>query len=522
MLVEDVIFARPAFRAAIELGLEDFMQATRDGIDVELDRVMSVAAEIHGEPVSMTWSARGRALRRLFLTGLVDSSVTIEEMQADEFYEGDVRVCGIVSRSVTVWKSRDRKAGNHMDCARNCRYRTVTWLLSIFVILAGVLSVVESVRAATDPRDADLIVLAGTLIDGTGARPRRDAALVVRNGYISEILPAAEIAMFDRDRVVDGRDATVLPGFINAHAHVRTWFADYGEHWTREGVTTLANLASVLEETDDYRYYFGWNISPHLLVSGPMVTVSGGYPAPVWGEQIAYYVRGPENASARTQSLIDVYGVDLIKISVSSFRPGWARLSVPEIRAIVDTAHANGLRVLAHVDRLDDYRRAVEGGVDTLAHIPFEHIPDELLQQGVDQGLVIVPTFQVQIGNNRARRSAAYENARRFRAMGGILALGDDVGNPNIRPGMPFFELEAFRDEVGLSEHEIIVAGTRSAATALGIENVTGTLELGRRADILIVRGDPLTELDALRDVLFVIKGGRLAYRHDEAVLLSR
>ncbi len=409
-----------------------------------------------------------------------------------------------------------------MDRAQGHRYRNVIGFIAMFIVLGGVLSVSRTAQATTDQQGADLIVLAGTMIDGTGAPPQRDMALVIRDGYISEILPASQIQEYDRDRIIDGRDGIVLPGFINAHAHTRAWFADYGEQWTREGVTTLGNLASVLEETDDYRYYFGWNISPHVVVSGPMVTVPGGYPAPAWGEQIAYYVRGPEDASLRTQALIDIYGVDLIKISVSSFRPGWTRLSVPEIRAIVDTAHANGLRVVAHVDRLDDYRRAVEGGVDTLAHIPFEFIPDELLQRGVDQGLVIVPTFQVQSGNNRTPRTAVYENARRFHAMGGALALGDDVGNPNIRPGMPFFELEAFRDEVGLSEHEIIVASTKNAATALGIENVTGTLEPGKRADLLIIGEDPLTDLDALRDVRIVIKSGRIAYHHAEAVLLSR
>ena len=195
-------------------------------------------------------------------------------------------------------------------------------------------------------------------------------------------------------------------------------------------------------------------------------------------------------------------------------------LTVEEIAAITTAAHAHGLRVSAHVDRVVALRRAVLNGIDDAAHSPRDRLSNEVIKLMVAHGVSMSPTIAVyealarQRGNDATWRKymqpVMYDNLRRFVAAGGILSLGDDYGGvPGMPTGMPINELRHWQ-AAGLSPQQIIEASTRGSARAAGLEAQLGTVEPGKIADLLVVQGDPLRDLGALAQPLVVVHNGQV------------
>jgi imidazolonepropionase-like amidohydrolase len=212
-------------------------------------------------------------------------------------------------------------------------------------------------------------------------------------------------------------------------------------------------------------------------------------------------------------------GVDLIKIVVSGRTDiSYAELSDAEIAAITEVARSRGVRVAAHVDRAVALRRAVENGVSDAAHSPRDRIPDDLIRLMVERDVALVPTIDVyerlaesRGGGDAWRRSTApvmYDNLRRFVAAGGTLAFGDDYGGaPGMAVGMPLGEIGHWL-AAGISPLQLIVAATRGGAVVCGLEEEIGTVEIGKRADVLVVDGDPLTDPSAFARPTLVLRDG--------------
>jgi imidazolonepropionase-like amidohydrolase len=258
-------------------------------------------------------------------------------------------------------------------------------------------------------------------------------------------------------------------------------------------------------------------------VAGPIVTVEGGYPFAVAEQALrveGLAVRDADDARAIVSALADG-GADLIKLAVSGRTDvQWKELSDEEIAAITATAHARGLRVSAHVDRVVALRRAVLNGIDDAVHSPRDRMPDEVIALMVERGVSMSPTISVYEALARQRgkdvvwrkqmQPVMYDNLRRFVAAGGILALGDDYGGvPGMTVGMPMAELLHWQ-AAGLSPQQIIEACTRGSALAMGLETKLGTVEVGKVADLLVVQGDPLADLSALAWPLLVVHDGQI------------
>jgi imidazolonepropionase-like amidohydrolase len=372
----------------------------------------------------------------------------------------------------------------------------------------------------------DLVLVGGTLIDATGAPPLENAAIAIQGSYIVHIGTAGTLRYSADTPVLDVRGATIMPGFINAHVHI-TGLTDRDlRRWVRAGVTTIRDLAGPLAElvaTRDRIWAANDPSLPRLLVAGPIVTVDGGYPFAV-GEQAlrveGLAVRNTDDARSIVSALADG-GADLIKLAVSGRTDvHWMELSDEEIAAITTTAHARGLRVSAHVDRVVALRRAVLNGIDDAAHSPRDHMPDDVIALMVERGVSMSPTISVYEALARHRHKDAiwrkqmqplmYDNLRRFVAAGGILALGDDYGGvPDMPVGMPMAELLHWQ-AAGLSPQQIIEASTRGSALAMGLEAELGTVEVGKLADLLVVQGNPLADLSALARPLLVVHDGRI------------
>jgi imidazolonepropionase-like amidohydrolase len=214
-------------------------------------------------------------------------------------------------------------------------------------------------------------------------------------------------------------------------------------------------------------------------------------------------VTSPEDARQKINQLIDD-GADVIKITLTS--GGAPSLSAEEAAAIVETAHQRGVPVSAHATRSRDVERALDAGVDDIAHIASDQVPNAVLLQMVEADVSWVPTLEAVDGQGR-------DNLRRFVEAGGRVALGNDAGYlQGLEIGMPMREIK-WMQKAGMTPMQIIVASTRNAAYVCNRKASLGTIEAGKFADVLVVDGDPLRDLEALTNVRLVIHRGVIINR---------
>jgi enamidase len=394
------------------------------------------------------------------------------------------------------------------------------------------------------------VVTNGMVIDGTGGPAVLDGVVVVLEDRIVEVGEASAFQIPRDAEVVDAGGGTILPGVINSHTH-STHDPEARRAFLIDGVTTVCNLGTSLDRLPMFEdVSVSEGPAARGYWAGPIITAPGGYPGPVYGSQFSYEVGSPEEARAAVTDLLD-RGASMIKIALAPGDPRnpWPILDLARVQAIVEEAHSRGVVVRAHVFEpylVEDI--VLPAGVDVIEHEPFPILtPEEesrildsgdplgllfdvvapeferLLTRVVEQGIVMVPTLDQRVGTlfanpDRSRVEQIVidvhvEAARRFHALGGILALGNDYGGvSNVELGMPLVEMELFL-AAGLTPMEVMEASTRHAASVCGQANGLGSLEPGKFADIIIVDGDPLTDLSAMGRVVAVIKGGELAHQ---------
>jgi imidazolonepropionase-like amidohydrolase len=340
------------------------------------------------------------------------------------------------------------------------------------------------------------LVLTGRLIDGTGADPLPDAVLVILGDRIVAVGPRSEVTIPSEAEVIELSEATMLPGFINAHVH-NTYNPRNLQIWAQAGVTTVRDLGE-RPSVPWFSLRDKLCADPHnarIIAAGPLVTVPNGYP--IRGNNFpALTITSPEDAREKISQLIDD-GADVIKITMTSA----PTLSDEEAAAIVQTAHERGVPVTVHATSAVHVKRALDAGVDDIAHIATDRVSDELIQRMVEAGVCWVPTFEALEGRG-------LDNLRRFISAGGRVALGNDSGYlQGLEMGMPTREMQWMR-KAGMTPMQIIVAATRDAAYVCRRASTIGTLEVGKLADVLVVNGDPLRDLRALTGVRLVVHSG--------------
>ena len=181
-------------------------------------------------------------------------------------------------------------------------------------------------------------------------------------------------------------------------------------------------------------------------------------------------------------------------------------------RAIVETAHRHGKKVSAHISLSRDIETGIKIGVDDLAHMALDKVPNELLKKVVDAGIYWTPTIEMWKGfvlRGWVPDTYLLDNLGRFAKAGGKVALGTDYGGGpfQFELGMPTKEIQ-WMHEAGMSPSKIIISATKNAAEVCGLGSELGTLEVGKIADILIIDGNPLKDLANLTKVKLVIKDG--------------
>ncbi len=369
-------------------------------------------------------------------------------------------------------------------------------------------------------------IINGRLFDATGTTAIDNGVVVFVGDRITAVGPAAEIEIPAGARVIDANGGVIMPGVIDNHVHA-FWpnspltiaGTDTMTPWLQAGVTTLVDTGSIRHTARAGRALINSMAHPpRFFMAGPILTVPGGYPTTRREFDMALYawtVEGPEDAAEVTATIIEQEGADLIKVAIETgfdtdydATEGWPTLSMDELRAIVGAAHERGVMVRAHVTNPGEVLAAARAGLDVLAHTPIHEIPDEVLDEALEAGLIFLSTANIWGYPQRERGRAVGPNLYRYHRKGGIVALGTDVPY-QAGSRMPIGEFDRLI-EAGFSPAEVLVASTRNSAMAIGMLDDLGTLEVGKLADIIVVDGDPLTDIHAMENVTVVVRDGEI------------
>ncbi len=351
------------------------------------------------------------------------------------------------------------------------------------------------------------VALRGTVWAGGDSRPYDGVVLVGADGRIARIGPTWAVPIPVGVRVIGAFHTWVGPGIVDAHVHLA--FGSAGQA-LRGGVVGVRDLGA--PRVDALRRRTGHRRpppgSPYVGVAGPILTAPGGYPSRSWGAAgFASFVSNPGHARIVVRGLAGD-GVDVVKVAVERGpEGGWPVPSTAVLRAVVEAAHGAGLKVVAHALSVEAVGRALDGGVDELAHTPTERLPEPLVDRLAAAGVVVVSTLQTFFSGGGGRVAAA--NAVALHRAGVPLVYGTDLGNAGTRPGVDPRELDRLAD-AGLGRLGALRAATERSARVAGVRLRTGRLELGQPAAAVVLNGDPLVEPGVWRRPRVVVCDGRL------------
>lgn len=436
-------------------------------------------------------------------------------------------------------------------------YRTASRAFSKLVLLSALLGVAAcggQVSPQATPASSSLVIITnGTIVDGRGSAPIRDGIVVIVNDRIAFVGRAADYPFPPDAQVIDAHGGTILPGIIDAHVHGASSLA-IRRQFLVSGVTSVCDLGFPLEDMPEFEgERLGQEPVARGFRAGPILTAPGGLPGAVLGRDLNYEVETPSEARA---AVIDLHerSADFIKVYLQRENDGvgYPMITQEQLTAIVDEAHARGLLVRAHVSFVSQLNMAIQAGVDVTEHVPanatqseslslsesqwqtmlesddplhlyftelYPHYEAQLAKM-IEAGIVMVPTLDSYIDlygdstptqADQAGIKIVLGIVRRFHDLGGIVALGTDfIIDRGKQAGMPLGEMEMLH-AAGLTPLEVIEAGTRQSAFVCGHGGELGTLEPGMLADIVVVDGNPLEDLQAMSRVILVIKNGEIA-----------
>ena len=394
-----------------------------------------------------------------------------------------------------------------------------------------------------------MLIRAVRVIDGIGDEPLPSRDVLVVDGRIAEISahdPAREVPA--GTSVVDGDGRTVLPGLIDAHAHytfdptegsiqaiarrsdaeILAAAADHAARALRAGVTTSRGAGSIrnLECSLGDAIAAGRVAGPRIVAAGTAVGSVGGH-----GSAFGLEAEGPEAVAAATRQVV-ANGADVVKVVASEAAMltttglppgamvfGAPELSADELRAIVETAGELDRRVMSHAQDSESVRRSVQAGVASVEHA---WLADEgAIEALAASGAYLVPTLVVTDVNRtlpgltpvQRVRQDLIERLHRVSTetairLGVPLAAGTDTGEVGVTADMVWREIALIHDH-GASAMAAIKAATSSAARLLGVDRDTGSIEVGKLADLVLLEGDPLVDLSRLASPVAVWQGGR-------------
>lgn len=384
-------------------------------------------------------------------------------------------------------------------------------------------------------------IRAGRLVDPEAGTAARDQVILVEDGRFTAV--GADVAVPPGAEVVDLSDLTVLPGLVDAHNHLALTYKEVPEHnvyyltyvmestplraiqAASNGIQMLASGFTIVRDMGNAGDYAdtalrvaieqGWIPGPTIINSGIIIGGMGGqfWPTPEMavGKGIVY----PEYLDADTHDEIikavrqnALFGATVIKICVDCKPWGY---TVDEIRLFIEEAAKIGLKVEGHVQTVDGARRAIEAGIWSIAHDSglTEEMHRLMAERGVWRAGTETP-ITLEGHTSPARYARTVERLRDAYDQGVPLTFSTDADYwvPGSTRGEVAIEfIETWKD-AGIPPVDILRAMTINGYRVSETEDTRGPIRPGLAADLIAVRGDPLEDTDALRDVRFVLKDG--------------
>jgi imidazolonepropionase-like amidohydrolase len=380
-----------------------------------------------------------------------------------------------------------------------------------------------------------VLVSAGALIDGTGASPLRPGAVLIEGDRIRAVGVRIE-APAGAERI-EVPNATITPGLIDCHVHLSDAgladasvqdrdpsalrvlrMADHARRTLTAGFTTVRDAGGRdhLEFALRRAAQEGLIRAPRLVLAGKIVsmTTAGASSWPGMYRQadgVSEVVKAVREQAAAGADVIKIMATGAV-LSPGHERPTSAQFTREELTAVVETAHAMGLRVAAHAHGIHGIARAVAAGVDTIEHGTHLHEDGGVVKEMAARGVFLVPTLKAlaRIADRdsagvpedmrakaRDRRSDRDRTFRVALELGVPIAMGTDAATPFNRHGENAEELELMAS-LGMTPVAAIAAASGVAARALGRDDI-GVIAPGRLADLVVWDGDPSDEIRALQ-----------------------
>lgn len=405
-----------------------------------------------------------------------------------------------------------------------------------------------------------LYVQADQIITGKKEEPIKNGVVKLKDGKIECVYTQAQWeALESKEELpfLDAKGCTIMPGMIDCHVHMHgyslqqnfnipLWFtttpqamkllhaAKNCRHALECGFTSLRNMGMIGGEDLLLRDAINMGVAkgPRLFTTGPEISMTAGH------GHLGYLnlphlepVDGVENCRKAVRQRVAMKA-DFIKthasggMSSDGDKFNWRNYTLEEMSALVDEAHELDRRVAVHAQGTKGIRISLQAGVDSIEHGVF--LDEECIQMMLDQGTFLVPTLI--ISNNIAKQgrklgapegvvlkaekvyAAHVDSIQRAYKAGVKIAMGTDAAN--------YCKLGESADEIinmveiGISPMDAIIASTLTAADCIGIADMTGSIEAGKLADVIVVKGDPLEDVSILRqhdNILLVFKEGVLS-----------
>jgi imidazolonepropionase-like amidohydrolase len=405
---------------------------------------------------------------------------------------------------------------------------------------------------------AGLRIVGGTVFDAVRGEVLRNGVVCIEEDRITAVGPASAISLGGRDvSVIDAAGLFVMPGMLDCHVHLlSSGAADYAMRGLKEllpytairgaanarillemGYTTVRDVGALgygnialRQAIDD-----GLVPGPRIFAAGHALSVPGGHGDSYYRPEVQVrrdgLINGADEARRAVRDLVKMHA-DVIKLLVTGgvmtdgSDVGLLQWTAGELQAAIGQAHQLGRRVAGHCHGAAGVKEAIRAGLDTVEHGTL--LDEEAIALMQQHGTYYVPTlvapFHICAGGT-ASGIPAYavekshlvmdrhkESVRQAHEMGVKIAMGTDCGTPFNTAGKNALEVELLTQN-GLLPAEALMATTRVAAEAIGIDDRVGTLAPGKWADVSVVEGDPLANIGVLQQaerIAWVIKAGRI------------
>jgi imidazolonepropionase-like amidohydrolase len=492
------------------------------------------------------WEKQGRPASVTIVPGLPARTVRIQARGSDSASIGgrDVRlrrftVDGVVWGRETVWlDERDRFAAIvsrihilPLEAVRDDLKDSLPALQRV-AVQDAVQDLASMSAQAAPVADGAFALTGATVIDGVATAPLEDATILVRDGRITAVGPAGKIQVPSGIRRIDARGKTIVPGFWDMHAHASQ--IEWAPAYLGAGVTSIRDMGGERAFLVAFRDALAAKRGPgpRLLLAG---LVDGDAPD-AFGSVVA---GTPETARA----VVDRYHADRFEQMKL-----YSLLQPPVVDAIVARAHEHGMTVTGHVPTALGLRRAVEAGLDHVAHMPVggdpqapatretidllaskrvvvdptlpwgellgraRETPVEQIEPGLKDGpppLVMNYRSVTNMGDAAAARSRVERQLATFQA---LHAAGVPIvaGTDGAVPGHSVLRALELSVQAGLTPMDALRTATVVPARAMRLDREVGTIEPGKRADLVVLDANPLADISNVRRIRWVVAQGRL------------